>query len=101
MKNKTSKLRNLEKNRYSILTDNMEDCYLCDNKADHIHEIYGAGSRKTSMKNGFCAPLCYRCHTRATLDYETNLYLKKTCQQYYEINNTREDFMKLIKRNYL
>ena len=33
--------------------------------------------------------------------HELDLFLKKICQQMYERNHTRADFMKLIGRNYL
>lgn len=101
MRNKTYKLKKLEKNRFSILTNDMEHCYICQSPFVEIHEIYNAGNRKISMKNGFCVGLCRSCHTQVTLDYEKNLYLKKKCQLKFEETHSREEFMKLIGRNFI
>lgn len=101
MKSKTNKLRNLEKNRYSILTDRLNCCFVCGNEQVEMHEIYGGSNRKISMANGFCVPLCRCHHTKATLDKEFNLYLKKFCQMEYERHNSRQEFMKLIGKSYL
>lgn len=62
MKNKSSKLRKLEQSRYSIITDNLEYCYVCGRKAVHIHEVYDGAYRIASMKYGCCLPLCFECH---------------------------------------
>lgn len=101
MRNKTYKLKKLEKNRFSILTNDMEHCYICQSPFVEIHEIYNAGNRKISMKNGFCVGLCRSCHAQVTLDYEKNLYLKKKCQLKFEETHSRDEFLSLIKRNYL
>ena len=101
MKNKTSKLRNLEKNRYSILTNDFETCYLCDDKADDCHEIYGGGNRKMSMVNGFCVPICREHHNIVQLNRQSNLYLKQICQRKYEETHTREEFIRLVGKSYL
>lgn len=101
MRNKTYKLQKLEKNRYSILTDDMEHCYICKSPFVDIHEIYGGGNRKVSMGNGFCVPLCRGHHQIATIDKNASLYLKIKCQKKFEETNNREDFLNLIKRNYL
>ena len=53
------------------------------------------------MKNGFCIPICRRCHKEIQNDEEKMLVYKKRCQQEYEKTHTREEFIKLIKRNYL
>ena len=101
MKNKTSKLRNLEKNRYSILTNDFENCYLCDDKADHIHEVFAGGNRKMSMANGFCLPLCYTHHNIVQVNYTSGLELKKLMQRKYEENHTREEFIRLVGKSFL
>ena len=103
IKKRTSKLQKLEKNRFSILTDDLEHCYWCYEldfskvKRDDLHEIYGGRNRKISMQNGFVVPLCRKHHES---EYIKN-YLKKLCQTTYENNHTREEFMSLIGENYL
>lgn len=101
MRNKTYKLQKLENNRYSILTDDLEHCFFCKNEYVDIHEIYGGCNRKVSMRNGFCVGLCRLCHNKVTLDYEAGLHLKKKCQLKFEETHSREEFLSLIKRNYL
>ena len=101
MRNKTYKLQKLEKNRYSILTSDMEDCIICKSPFVDIHEIYGGGNRKVSMTNGFCVPLCREHHKVATENYSANVFLKIKCQKEFEKTHTREEFISLIGRNYL
>lgn len=101
MRNKTYKLQKLEKNRFSILTNDMEHCYICQSPFVEIHEIYNAGNRKISMKNGFCVPLCHRHHEYVTLNADGSNYLKQKCQMVFEKTHSREEFMKLIGRNFI
>lgn len=101
MKNKSSKLVKLERERYSILTDDLKHCIICKQSPVDIHEIYSSGSRKQSMIHGFCCPLCRSCHQNITLNYQANLKLKQFCQKKYEENHTREEFMTIIHKNFL
>lgn len=101
MRNKTYKLQKLEKNRFSILTNDMEHCFICKSPFVDIHEIYGGRNRKVSMQNGFCVPLCREHHEFVTLNADGSNYLKQKCQFEYEKTHTRDEFIKLIGRNYL
>lgn len=95
-------MRKLESERKSILTDNMDACYICGKMATDIHEIYGGSNRVASMRNGFCVPLCRQCHDLITKKIGLgDIVLKRTCQEKYEAHHTRDEFMKLIKKNYL
>lgn len=40
IKKKTSKLQKLEKNRFSILTNNLEKCYICGKNKDDLNEVF-------------------------------------------------------------
>lgn len=40
IKQKSSKLAKLEKNRFSILTNNLEKCYFCSEKKEELHEAF-------------------------------------------------------------
>ena len=96
IKKKSSKLKKIEKERFSILTDNLEKCYYCSRKANHIHEIYKGSNRLISMKNGFCIPLCWECHKRTEDDVS---FLKKfqfECQEKYLENHTKEELLKKV-----
>ena len=101
MKQKTNKLRKLERNRKSILTKDLKRCYICGDPKSDLHEIFGAGNRKISMEQGFVIPVCRKCHTKLTLNYDFGLMIKKICQNEFEANHTREEWMQLIHKNYL
>lgn len=101
MKKKTNKLINLEKNRKSILTDNLDYCYICNDYRTELHEIYGGSNRKVSMENNFVIPICSHCHRYITDNPKMSETLKKNCQKEFEKEHTREDFLKIIGRSYL
>ncbi|MBR1540716.1 MAG: hypothetical protein IJ629_06165 [Clostridia bacterium] len=105
LKKKSNKLAKLERGRKSILTKNMKDCYLCPpsrkKKATSIHEIFKGSNRLQSIKNDFCVPLCDDCHRHTEECYELLNFLQRECQKEFEINHTREEFMKITGRNFL
>lgn len=99
---KTSKQIKLEKSRYSILTDDLEHCYICrfQNKKvlrDDLHEVYNGANRKRSILNGLVVPLCRKHHQNEEILSE----LKVETQQIYELNHTRDEFIKLIGKSYI
>lgn len=61
----------------SILTEDMEYCYLCGREREAVHHIYH--------------------DKRHVKDTE----LKKLCQERFEQDHSREEFMKIVGRNYL
>ena len=101
MKKKTNELKKMEKQRISILTDDLDHCFICGGAKEDIHEIYCGRNRKVSMANGFCVPLCRSCHTSATLDKTTKELLQKFCQIKFEKQHSHAEFMRLIGKNYL
>ena len=99
---KTSKQIKLEKSRYSILTDDLEHCYICRFQGkkvlrDDLHEVYGAANRKRSILNGLVVPLCRKHHQNEEILSE----LKVATQRMYEVNHTRDEFIKLIGKSYI
>ena len=101
MKKKTYNLTKLERNRYSILTDNLDECVICGSPYVEMHEVYGGKNRRVSKQNGFCVPLCRRHHDDVTNCEEKSLFLKRKMQKKFEEANSREEFIKLIGKNYL
>ena len=103
IKKKSSKLAKLERNRFSILTNDLEHCYICTERGiknifkQDLHEVYGGSNRKRSIENGLVVPLCRKCHE----DKETLEYLKRIVQLKYEKTHSREDFIKIIGKSYL
>ena len=101
IKKKSSKLAKLEKNRYSILTNNLERCYICKAKKEDLHEIYGGKNRQTSMKYGLVIPVCRKCHKNIPKDKCLNEKLHKVGQKAFEKVHKTENFMKVFGENYL
>ena len=101
IKNKSNYLKNIERKRFSILTDNYMKCYKCDNPKKHIHEIYGGRNRKTSMLNGFTVPLCEGCHRKTEEDMDFDLELKIECEKEYLKTHTKEEFINLTGESYI
>lgn len=103
MKYKTKKLANLEKNRFSIFTDNLNICMFCGIKATDLNEIFRGRNRQNSMKYGAVIPLCRRCHCKITDNYNLEMKWKIKGQEkimnYYNMNI--EEFINIFGRNYL
>jgi hypothetical protein len=103
VKYKTKKLANLEKNRFSIFTDNLNICMFCGMKATDLNEIFRGRNRQNSMKYGAVIPLCRRCHCKITDNYNLEMKWKIKGQEkimnYYNINI--EEFINIFGRNYL
>ena len=81
-------------------------CYVCNTESNiHKHHIYMGANRGNSEKIGAWVYLCGFHHNQSNegvhfnpkLDQE----LKELAQQKYEENHTRDEFMSIIKRNYL
>lgn len=76
------------------------------------HHIFGGPNRQISEDNGFWVWLIDYNHTGMTANTplgfkgvhhnrEKDLELKQDCQRKFEETHTREEFMRLIGRNYL
>jgi hypothetical protein len=101
MKKKSYKLSQLEKNRFSILTDDLNHCYICKNKRDNLHEVYEGSKRILSMKYGCVLPLCYQCHVKIHYDRQMALFYKKLTQARFIIVYPNLNFLDIFKINYL
>ena len=102
IKKKSKKLAKLEKNRFSIITKDLEHCYICRFQGkkvlrDDLHEVYEGANRKRSILNGLVVPLCRKHHQNEEILSE----LKVATQQKYELNHTRDEFIKLIGKSYI
>lgn len=87
------------KKLFSVLTDDLEHCYICKSNVVAIHHVYGGANRKKSEKYGFLLPLHPRWHTESNDaihrgNRELDLRLKRLAQTYYEENiGSRVDFI--------
>ena len=103
MKKKTTKLRKLEKNRYSIVTDNLDVCYICGGKKNHLHEVFFGNNRVNSMKYGCVIPICAACHTKIHQDIQIDLEMKKRLERaFIEVYECDIDyFISIFHKNYI
>lgn len=110
MKRKSYKIVKLEKNRSSILTNDLDHCIICGSNNTSLHEVYfGTANRVLSMKYKLVAPLCVRYHHNQVackgvhFDKELDLYLKvmaqKKAMEYYSWS--KEEFIKIFGRSYI
>lgn len=83
------------------------ECFICGNPDTERHHVFfGSKNRQISEKHGFVVDLCY-IHHRGTYGvhgkygHQLDLQLKQHCQREFEKTHTREEFIKLIGRNYL
>jgi hypothetical protein len=86
---------------------NTHECYLTGATVElHKHHIFhGTALRKISENNGFWVWLRWDWHNGAKYGVHFNrdldLRLKRECQEKFEETNSREEFMKIIGKNYL
>lgn len=100
MKYKRNKLKNLEKQRKSIFTDDLEHCIICGENATDINEILMGRNRQNSMKYNLCIPLCRNCHNKYHLQRPVQLYWIRLAQTEFEKTHSREEWLKIFYKNY-
>ena len=103
LKPRTNKQAKKEKERFSILTNDLEHCILCGQKKDNLHEVFGGRNRANSMQYGIVIPLCLFHHqeihkNKELQDFYHKLGQKKFMEYYHKL---KEDFVKIFKKNYL
>lgn len=102
IKKVSNKRNKIEKNRFSIFTDNFNQCYYCkkkikENEKLDLHEVYGGSNRLRSIKNGLVVPLCRICHSNEKIIK----YLRIKLQREFEKTHTREEFIKITGKSYI
>lgn len=101
LKKKSNKLAKLERNRFSIITKDLEHCYLCKNNKDDLHELVEGKNRQVSMKYGLVIPICRKCHEIVTNDKTLQDKLHKVAQKEFKKHYKTENFMQIFGKNYL
>ena len=103
LKSRTNKQAKLERNRFSILTNDLEHCILCGAKKDHLHEVCFGRNRTNSIKYGLVIPLCSLHHTEMHKNKEWQDYwhviAQKEFMEYY--HKSVDEFIEIFKINYL
>ena len=101
IKQKSNKLAKKEKNRFSIITTDLEKCYLCKAKKEELHEIYEGKNRQLSMKYGLVIPICRKCHISVTNNKTLQEKLHKVGQKVFKKQYKTENFVQIFGKNYL
>lgn len=93
----------LERNRFSILTNNLDKCIIfgCENKKEHLHEVFPGRNRTNSMKYGCVIPLCAKHHREIHENIELAAYYKILAQQRFNEAYPYLSFIEIFKRSYL
>lgn len=107
-------MKKIGKKQKSILQDQSEkQCYLCMvlhedygyKQVENHHIYFGNSNRKNSEFYGFKANLCLMHHRigkeAVHNNRETDLILKRACQEEFEKTHTRQEFVKIIGKSYL
>ena len=59
---RTTKQAKVERNRFSLFTDDLSVCIICGKPKDHLHEVFFGSNRQNSMRYGLVIPVCFKCH---------------------------------------
>ncbi|MDW5300726.1 MAG: hypothetical protein SA378_11430 [Sedimentibacter sp.] len=89
----------------SIVTDDLEHCFICQSTRDlqEHHCFFGTANRKQSDKYRMTIPLCIDCHTGPKgvhNNHQLDLYIKRYAQLQFEKEYSFEEFMKIFGKNY-
>lgn len=101
IKKKSKKLAKLEKNRFSIITNDLERCYICKAKKNDLHEIFGGSNRQASMRYGLVIPVCRKCHDMIPKSKTLTKNLHKVGRKAFEREYKTENFVQIFRKNYL
>lgn len=88
---------------HSIMTDDLETCYLCGRPAVQYHHIFGSYNRQKCTEDGIWIPVCLECHIKIHNErsQQLNYKLKQRGQDAYEQICGHDSFIKRYGKNYL
>lgn len=103
IKQKSKKLAKAEKNRFSILQENNNKCFLCKRELKKLdkHEALGGSNRQKSIKYGLVYYLCRKCHQKADLDKNTRTKLHNYAKKEFIKKYSKEKFLEEFGKNYI
>lgn len=104
LKKRTYKQSKKEKERFSIIYQDLNKCCICgSNVAVELNEIYEGAYRQTSIKYGMVAPMCNKitCHKRFHNDKAFNLKYKVIFQKEFEKTHSHNEFIDIFKQDYI
>lgn len=97
LNNKSTKLAKLERNRFSIITNDIEKCYFCNNKNIDLHEIFRGRNRQKSMIWGLVIPACRKHHKELTEDKEFSKQLENIAKAIFIKKYSKQKFIDEFK----
>lgn len=91
---------------FSVLTDDLEHCYITGSNVIAMHHVFNAANRDRSAKYGFILPLRPDWHNTSNYGVHSNrgldLKFKRMAQTYYEENvGTRKQFISEFNMSWL
>lgn len=102
LNNRTTRQSKLENSRTaSLFTENLNVCYLCGCKKEHLHEVFFGRNRVNSIKYGLFIPVCENCHRKCHKDVSLIDSLHKKGQLLFMCNYPELEFVDVFKVNYL
>ncbi len=102
IKKKSAKLSKLERNRFSLFSNDTEHCIICGSTYQLTwHEIFEGRNRSNSMRYGLCLRICLSCHRLKQNDAVFNELWHKKGQAMFTKTYPDLDFNKIFMKNYL
>lgn len=99
LKKKSKKLKRLEARRFSIITDNLKICYICNkNKKQDLHEAFGGSNRQKSMKFGLVIPVCRLCHKELDENKKLREELQQIAKEKFIEQHSKEKFREEFRK---
>ena len=98
IRKKSKKLAKKERERFSILQEDKNKCFLCHRqlKLDK-HEALGGRNRQLSMQYGLVYYLCRKCHSEAEINIKIKNYLKEYARKIFIKKYSEEMFINKFK----
>lgn len=89
----------------SIIQKDESRCFICGRQTSlERHHVLGGPNRKWSEKYGLTVTLCHEHHTGkdgAQYDKALNRSLKRLAQIAFEARHSHEEWMEIIRKNYI
>lgn len=85
----------------SLFTNNLNTCYLCGCKKEHLHEVFYGRNRSNSIKYDLFIPVCNKCHKKCHNNADLIESLHKKGQLLFICNYPELNFIDIFKINYL
>lgn len=89
---------------YSIITDDLDHCYICGALYPQKHHIMNKYDKEKSDKWGLCVPLCINHHTGNEGVHtrpDRMLEMRRIGQKKFEELHGHDKWMELFGKNYL